>query len=432
MIKLKKLFENKFILLSSIYTLLYIVAGFWKYFEIALIPYLIFAYICLDVENDFYFFIFSQLLYVSRLFSRISIVSQAIYITILLIKFVIGVKNKKYNLHRNLLIMIAIFTGYGLVMSLFYKMAVYSISYLFYLPFFYMVFATRKEYDLKKIFRILSYSIIILSVVSLVTQISPHYNFDCLKHEGSQVRFKAFFGSANTLYMIAILAICGMSYLFFHKDIYLIEYLGCYLALGIITLLTLSKAGIGILGIITIINVVLYLSIDFKRTWWQVALLGVIGGLLLLIFKEKVMRLFERFFKEYDNSNIFNSLTTGRMDIWKDYLKAIFATPFSFLFGHGTLSKYVYCAAQGRDRAQHNLYIFLLYKFGLCGCILLGLVIREFIVAANKKAPKFINYLPLIYFLLLGMCDNAFMYTHFYILVSFVLFNTDEKTKIDN
>lgn len=429
---IKKLFKNKLFLLSTIWTVLYIIAGFWKYFEFFLIPYLIFAYIYLDVEDDFYFFIFSQLLNASRLLRRISIISQAIYIAILLVKFIKGVKAKKYVLHRNLLIMIAIFTGYGLVMSLFYKMAVYSISYLIYLPFFYMIFATRKEYNLKKVFRILSYSIIILSIVSLITQISPHTRFDCFKHEGDQIRFKAFFASANTLYMIAILAICGMSYLFFHKDIYLIEYLGCYLALGIVTLLTLSKAGIAMLGVITIINVVLYLSIDFKRTWWQVGLLAIIGGIVLFVFRDYAIRLIGRYIKNYDKSDILNSLTTGRIDIWKDYLKAIFSTPFSFLFGHGTLSKYVYCVAQGQDRAQHNLYIFLLYKFGLCGCVLLGLVIREFIVASNKKAPKFINYLPLIYFLMLGMCDNAFMYTHFYILVAFVLFDTKEKIKEKN
>ncbi len=429
---IKKLCKNKLFLLSTIWTILYIVAGFWKYFEICLIPYLIFAYIYLDIEDDFYFFIFSQLLNASRWFSRISIISQAIYIAILLVKFIQGVKTKKYVLHRNLLIMIAIFTGYGLLISLFYKMANYSISYLFYLPFFYLIFATRKEYDLKKVFRILSYSIIILSVVSLITQISPHTRFDCLKHEGSQVRFKAFFASANTLYMITILAICGMSYLFFHKDIYLLEYLCCYLALGVIALLTLSKAGIAILGVITIINVILYLSIDFKRTWWQVVILFAIGGIVLFVFRDYAIRLIGRYIKKYDKSDILNSLTTGRIDIWKDYLKAIFSTPFSFLFGHGTLSKYVYCVAQGQDRAQHNLYIFLLYKFGLCGCVLLGLVIREFVIASNKKAPKFINYLPLIYFLMLGMCDNAFMYTHFYILVAFVLFNTEEKIKEKN
>ena len=307
--------------------------------------------------------------------------------------------------------MIALFTAYGLVTSLFHKMAIYSLSYLIYLPFFYVIFATRKEYSIKKAFRILAYSIVIISLLSFVTQLSPCNNFDCLKHEGNSIRFKAFFGSANTLYMICLLAICGLSYLFYKRQIWLLEYLGLYLLLAIITLLTLSKAGIAMLGIITIINLALYLSIDFKRTWWQIALLCGLGIVMLIIFKDFALRVIGRYTKNYDEKNILNSLFTGRIDIWKDYLNAIFGNPLNFLFGHGTLSKYVYCVAQGRDRAQHNLYIFLLYKFGLFGCVLLGLVIREFVIASNKQPPKFVNYLPLIYFLILGMCDNAFMYT---------------------
>lgn len=425
--KFAHVFSHKLFMFCIGYALLFVLGGFVKYLEVLLIPYLIFGYIFLSIEDDFYFFLVTQVFYVSPLLVRPSIVSQAIYIVILFVKFGIGCKQGKYKLHKNLLILIALFTAYGLVTSLFHKMAVYSLTYLVYLPFFYVIFATRKEYSIKKVFRILAYAIVVTSLLSFVTQLSPCNNFDCLKHEGNAIRFKAFFGSANTLYMICLLAICGLSYLFYKRQIWLLEYVGLYLLLAVITLLTLSKAGIAMLGIITLISIALYMSIDFKRTWWQIALLLGLGIMLLIIFKDFALRVIGRYTKNYDEKNIINSLFTGRIDIWKDYLNAIFGNPLNFLFGHGTLSKYVYCVAQGRDRAQHNLYIFLLYKFGLFGCVLLGLVIREFIIASNKQPPKFANYLPLIYFLILGMCDNAFMYTHFYILVAMTLFDTPQK-----
>lgn len=425
--KFAKIFSHKLFVICVGYAFLFSLAGFAKYMEILLVPYLISAFLFLKIEDDFYFFLYTQIFYVSPLLVRPSIVAQAIYIVILFVKFVIGCKQGKYKLHKNLLIMIAIFTGYGLIMSLFHKMAVYSLSYLIYLPFFYVIFATRKEYSVKKAFRVLAYSIVLTCVLSLITQLAPVENFDCLKHEGSSIRFKAFFGSANTLYMICLLTLCGISYLFYKHEIWFLQYIVFYIALAIITLLTLSKAGIAMLGIITLINIGLYLSIDFKRTWWHIALLCLLGATLIFVFKDFALRVIGRFAKNYDEENILNSLFTGRIDIWKDYLKAIFSNPLNFLFGHGTLSKYVYCVAQGRDRAQHNLYIFLLYKFGLFGCILLGLVIREFVIASGKEPPKFINILPLIYFLILGMCDNAFMYTHFYILVAMTLFDTKHK-----
>lgn len=426
--KLKSILNNKLVVLSLIYALLFVVGGFCKYLEVLMIPYLIFAFIYLDIENDFYLFLITQIFYVSRLLVRPSIVAQGIYIAVLFVKFIIGCKNGKYQLYKKLLIWIGAFTVYGIFVSLFHKMAVYSLSYLMYLPFFYIVFATRKEYDVKKIFRILTYTIFLTSVLSLVTLLKPCYNFECLKHEGTTIRFKAFFGSANTLYMVCLLALTGMSYLFFKRKIGLLEYAVDYALLGILTLLTLSKAGIATLGVLTIINIVLYLRMDFKHHWWHILLILVGCGLCALVFRSFVIRVLERYLKNFDEDNIWNSLFTGRIDIWKDYLKAIFSSGWTVLFGHGILSKYVYCFAQGEDRAQHNLYIFLMYKFGIVGCILLALIIREFIIASNKRAPKFINYLPLIYFLILGMCDNAFMYTHFYILVAMALFDTDQKS----
>lgn len=428
--KIRDLVRSKLFLWTVGYTILFLISGFWKYLEVLLIPYLIGAFIFLSIEDDLYFFLITQIFYVSVLLSRPSIVAQAIYIAVLLVKFIIGVKSKKYELHRNLLIMIAIFTGYSILMSFFHRMAIYSLSYLFYLPFFYMVFATRQEYDIRKMFRIFSYTIIAVSVVSLISIILPHYGYHCLKYEGESIRFRAFFGSANGLYMVALLALSGIIYLYFKKQIGIFELLFNYFSLGLITLLTLSKAGIAIFGIISVIGVVLYLVQDFKKHIWHILLILVLIAIALFVFKDFALRVVGRYTKSYDSGNILNSLFTGRIDIWKDYLRAIFRNPFNALFGHGMLSKYVYCVAQGRERAQHNLYIFLMYKFGICGTILLFLVIREFIVASGKKAPSFINYLPLIYFLILGMCDNAFMYTHFYILVAFVLFNTKNKENI--
>ena len=109
--KFAKIFSHKLFVICVGYALLFSLAGFAKYMEILLVPYLISAFLFLKIEDDFYFFLYTQIFYVSPLLVRPSIVAQAIYIVILFVKFVIGCKQGKYKLHTSLLIMIAIFTG---------------------------------------------------------------------------------------------------------------------------------------------------------------------------------------------------------------------------------------------------------------------------------------------------------------------------------
>ena len=425
--KVKEFFKSKFIILSLVYALIFLISGYFKYLEILLIPIMLFAFLSLNVEQGFYYFLFTQPFYISQLLVRPAIVAEVIYMVILLVKYVIGVKKKKYQFHKKLAILIGIFTGCSVFISFLYPMALYSISYVFYLPIFYIIFCTRKEYDIKKITRVFSWSLIFSCVVSLGLLFDSVAE-PCYRIVDGAIRFRGFYGSANTLYMTALLGLSCYMYLFFKGEVKFGEYIAMFFALAGISISTSSKSNLVILAIMTFISVVLYLKQNFKKHIGQVLIAGALGVVVLLVFKDFAMSLISRF-SSVDSQNFLNSLSTGRMDIWSAYIKEIFESPFDFLFGHGMLSKYAYVPEQMQDRAQHNLYLFLLYKFGVIGLIFLGFIIWQFIKESNKTKPMFINYLPLIYFLIGGMVDNAFMYPQFYILVAFALFNTKYKTQ---
>ena len=146
----KDFFKTKFFKFCILYAFVFLVSSYFKYLEILLIPILIWAFVSLDIEQDFYFFLFTQPFYTSQLLSRPAIISEVIYVVVLLVRFIIGVKQNTYQLYKKLGILIIAFTIYTLFISLFHKMAIYSITYIFYLPIFYIIFSTRKEYNLEK------------------------------------------------------------------------------------------------------------------------------------------------------------------------------------------------------------------------------------------------------------------------------------------
>ena len=49
-----------------------------------------------------------------------------------------------------------------------------------------------------------------------------------------------------------------------------------------------------------------------------------------------------------------------------------------------------------------------LYRFGILGCVALGYIVYLFIKGINKKSPKFIAFLPLMWLLLESLCENTF------------------------
>ena len=424
--KIKGFFKSKFVILCIIYALVFLFSSYFKYLEILLIPIMIFAFIVLDVEQDFYFFLFAQPFYTSQLLLRPAIIAEVIYVVIFLIKFILGVKRKKYKLYKKLGILIAIFTGFTVFISLLNNMALYSVSYLFYLPIFYIVFCTRDEYKFERITRVIAFSLIFSCVVSL--GMLPISNREtCYRIVGGAFRFRGFYGSANTLYMTALLALSCYMYLYFKGKVGFKEYIVMFFVLAGLSISTSSKANLVILSAITFISVICYLKQNFKRNIIYILIACGVGAVVLLIFKDFTLSLVSRF-ASVDSGDFLNSLSTGRMDIWTAYAKEIFEGPFDFLFGHGILSKYAYVPEQMQDRAQHNLYIFLLYKFGLVGIVFLFVIMWQFIKDSNKTKPMFINYIPLIYFLIGAMVDNSFMYPQFYIVVAFALFNTKNKT----
>lgn len=136
------------------------------------------------------------------------------------------------------------------------------------------------------------------------------------------------------------------------------------------------------------------------------------------------------------NEEVINSFTTGRSQIWKEYLKDYLSSPRKILFGVGMGSSYL---GPNGGVAIHNTIIQCLYFWGLFGCLLFIAVILIYIWQLNKfKDIKLINLLIPVFAVLVMMCslDNLFSYRS-YILIIFFMYslfetNMDEESLIND
>ena len=86
------------------------------------------------------------------------------------------------------------------------------------------------------------------------------------------------------------------------------------------------------------------------------------------------------------------------MNIWKQFLAETFSTPLKALFGVGIFTKDIV------DIGPHNLYIAVLYRFGIFGIIAIGFLVWSYLREINYKLKcSFISIFPLLILLLLAM-----------------------------
>ena len=114
----------------------------------------------------------------------------------------------------------------------------------------------------------------------------------------------------------------------------------------------------------------------------------------------------ERFTESGAGGSAINSLTTGRTDIWIDYLDYFIRHPLKTLFGSGMCG-----FAEVHGRAAHSTYIEMLFHLGIVGSLLLTAsmknIFREYHI---RHKYSFANRcIPISLFILYAFLSELFM-----------------------
>lgn len=126
------------------------------------------------------------------------------------------------------------------------------------------------------------------------------------------------------------------------------------------------------------------------------------------------------------SANNVNELTTGRSDIWENYMNLINSDPSIVVFGTGLTNHML------NKKGSHNLFIEVIYYLGLMGVVLLVLGMYFCLRKSEQKRKKImlnwlgIVVLPVMYFFLQALFSYVFTYN---IFICWLVYNIDFNKK---
>jgi len=395
--KIKKLTTSKLFISCCFFCFLFLAGSYSVQVEKILFFYSCVCFLFLPVDESFYFFLFTR----SFICSNIDICQSTFnaFVFIFIVKYIFGLIYKDYKINKNFLIILICFLLYSCIITMFYRQS-NNYEVIFYFPLFYLLFVLKDKINFRKALDFLLIGVLTSVALSPLCLILPSFSYNCFLNS----RYHAFHGNPNRLYMKTIFLLVSYSVLFLRKELAGFKFISIYVILSALTILTLSKTGILMLILFSFIITIIYLKQDFKNHI-EYVLYAILGLLVIsLIFQNQIFTIIQRFTSS--NNNSLNSLFTGRLDIWIDYCKQIFKNPITLLFGRGIFAKYAYIFEQDLARAPHNLYLYLIYFYGVVGIVFIWMMIREIFVNRQGFKFSFLNFLPLLYLLLEGLFDN--------------------------
>jgi len=293
----------------------------------------------------------------------------------------------------------------------------------------YFVLCYREQINLKKFTLIFVVSVLLSSILSLFTDkietlhdlVGKFSSYDSVRRYTGLDRDPNFY-SVSLLVPLATL-------MNFYLNNNLKWYIFFPLAVSLIVfgLLTLSKSFLLGFVIILILFMILVLKRNVKKGLIFDGCILVSLILLCIIFYDKIILIFNRFNIDSDDTTTINDITTGRLNIWKDYFNYFINNPIDFLFGNGFGERIL-------EKSSHNTIIQGICSVGLIGIIYLTVLFVLFIIREIKENFNFSNYLPLIIFFILSMALDYFTSTSAicYLIMGLISINYKNENKDQN
>lgn len=298
---------------------------------------------------------------------------------VLIIKYVIEVKKGTKKLFKvplilsTLLVILYSCINYSFNTDGFYSGM--NFVYMFYLVYF--VYVYHKEIKISKCFNYLLIGMVVTAGLSTLSTLFPNFAQVVSYYDGTYPRLQMFTMHMNFLSMLCLFEIAYTIYSLFHKKRHWALDVFALIVSTVLGLLTLSKAFV-IIVIGFVIYSIICLIIRFKHR--SIIFIGIVIALLTgvsFMFKPYLEDIYSRFFIYFENDTFFSQITTGRSEIWACYLEEVFSTPQKAMFGVGLFTTDMQVAG------PHNSAIFLLYRFGMVGVILIGVLIASYIMGGK-------------------------------------------------
>ena len=366
---------------------------------------------------------------------KISPDSSSLFTYLILVSTLTHILRIKFN--RNLLI---VFFS-SLLLSLLTQWVFNSFSYSDTLKFYTMIlfsYIILSNKDLTKNYKLIIMlyvtGVILSSIVSF--SMKDLFNFSeyvINKNVGGgisdyrlQSRFSGLYNDPNYYAVNTILSLVLLVFLFHKKNINYCLFIIMSCLLIFFSILTYSKSSI-IMLIIPVMFLLLSNLIN-KRYLINLIFIVLVVALIVLFFHLDLnfinvmkFRFNNNSSSLFDKNSFLNELTTGRLEIWRQYINFFENNTFELFFGTGIGSDLV------NNLVAHNTYIEMIYHFGIFGSIL---IVALFVLIIHKtgNSKNIFNYFGFItIFIMYFFLSELFFFDMiFHFIVSTLILNSSQ------
>lgn len=366
-----------------------------------------------------------------------------IFTGIVAIRYFFELIKKEKKINFKTLIPISIFLLY-LILPMhkveFVNFARYCLTYLL----VYLVFEYRRELDFKRLTLAFIFGMIFSSLINFLKFCSPTLDIKIPKlvsYSGSDyIKFTGLFSHPNDLATNCVLAITALFCCKYMEKFDNITFLTLFSVLFIIGYTSISRGFAMGVGVLLVTFYIMYFIKYKKKALPLLAITTIVFLFLVLIMFNETKVYWYRFIKENYKLNSKNNdiiknkwedlkngvyFDPGRIGIYKMYIKDIFSSIKTFLFGVGISGTYL------GGISAHNFILQSFWYHGFLGIILYGILLLNFI-KFNKKASKshILNVVIFIVPVVAGFLTEAlYVVQELFIFIFVVAICNNTKTK---
>ncbi len=347
-----------------------------------------------------------------------SVILYLINVLIYVAKFMfikVRTEHLKLKISKRTLIVLGILLAYIFIpIHAYYnvQLLIKSLCIVAVLAILYIIIKFPEDVQLKFNFRVLGIALLIASIYFAFHSVSPHMQetIDIFYISENMIRFSGLFNNPNTFALICEIGMFALAYYIMtgkadKKD--LLAFV-IYIALGI---MTFSKTFMVIMSVVMLLMAIYAIKTHSKQAWFCVIAFILITTIIVIVVPEFVLVYLNRFGAGAGagstTDEIISAVTTSRSKVWKEYIKFLFANPLAILLGRGLgapiLSVY----------STHNMYLGIVYQFGIVGAILLGILFALVFWDARKGNQTKISkavFVPILCIALIAMVEDFIFY----------------------
>lgn len=290
--------------------------------------------------------------------------AQSFFTYLLLFYVLLGfIKKTKIQFH---FILVFLFFLVFLVFQMFISINILkTIKFVANLLFLYFAINTRTNDDNKKIYLCFILGVALSSLIASLNVIPNLDSYVGVKELGYEydgvARFSGLYADPNYYSVNVIISSCLIIILSYKKQISEM-FAGVLLCLMVVfSIMTFSKSAF--LMMLLVLLLFVYSKLRQRKYVIVVSLfaLGIVACSILLAGK---IEAFNMLFSRFDTSNGISSVTTGRSDLWINYIDFLRDSPKALFLGVGFGGELI------GGMAAHNTYIDLVYYLGIVGTFL--------------------------------------------------------------